>query len=406
MIIRSALFALAMILVSCQSEQEWIIDGDSYIRFSAEDLVQVDSNSWEIPITVDVMTSGRYIVRPYQMDVDTVEMWLEDYVDNTDDRTYNVTGTMYVFNTFETNPEDVEQVHGSPLGEGQHHMKLHLNRGDIENVFLEFEMIQPHKASEEILTQSMSGEVWAQVWGDEFNEEGLPDTTKWTYDVGDWGWGNNELQYYTVADARNAHVSDGTLKITARRDGDGNWTSARLTTRGKTAFTYGRIEFSAKVPTHRGTWAAGWLLGNEYVDEISWPYCGEIDVLECVGFEIDDSTGQGLNHATCHTRKYYFKQGNQIGAEIAVDSMNTKFHTYAIEWDSTEVRAYLDGEHYYTYDKSADELEWPFNDPQNIIINLAIGGGWGGAQGMSDFDNAVYELDYVRVYERATSIVP
>ena len=155
------------------------------------------------------------------------------------------------------------------------------------------------------------------------------------------------------------------------------WTSARLTTQGKTSFTYGRVEFRAMVPEGRGTWAAGWLLGDAYRDELSWPYCGEIDVLECVGYEIDDATGAGLNHATCHTRAYYFKQGNQIGSEIAVDSMNSVFHTFAIEWYPDAIHGYLDGGHYYTYDKTADRLEWPFNEPQNIIINLAVGGGWG-----------------------------
>lgn len=406
--IRLLLTVFAVFLISCNAEENWSnVDNNTYIRLSrVGEVAQVDENHWEVPITLNFEQSGRYSVHFYQMSTeDTIDVWLEDYVDNTDDRTYNVTGTMRVFNTTEVNRNDVEHVDGSPFSAGEHKMTLHSNRGDIQDLVLEFTLIQPHNASEKILTQSMSGDAWGLVWSDEFDTEGLPDTTKWTYDVGDWGWGNNELQYYTVEDARNAHVSDGTLKITARKDAEGQWTSARLTTRGKEAFTYGRIEFRAKVPTNRGTWAAGWLLGNEYVDELSWPYCGEIDVLECVGFEIDDTTGQGLNHATCHTRKYYFKQGNQIGAEIAVDSMNTLFHTYAIEWDSTEVRAYLDGEHYYTYDKNADELEWPFNDPQNIIINLAIGGGWGGAEGMSDFDSAVYELDYVRVYERATSFV-
>lgn len=404
--IRIAILTLAVIFTSCGTKEPWRIQEDSQVRLTAEDLIQIDSMSWIIPFTVDVETSGRYAVRIFQTDVDSVEVWLEDYVNNSDDRTYNVTGTIRALNSTSTNSRFVGHVDGSPLGKGRHPMKLHLNRGDVETIFLQFELLVPHKASEEVLTQSMSGDAWGLVWSDEFNAEGLPDSTKWTYDVGDWGWGNNELQYYTVGDARNAHVSDGTLKITAIRDADDQWTSARLTTRGKTAFTYGRIEFRAKVPTHRGTWAAGWLLGNEYVDEISWPYCGEIDVLECVGFEIDDTTGSGLNHATCHTRKYYFKQGNQIGAEIAVDSMNSTFHTYAIEWDEKEVRGYLDGEHYYTYDKNADELEWPFNTPQNIIINLAIGGGWGGAKGMSDFDRATYELDYVRVYERVSQFQP
>ena len=118
------------------------------------------------------------------------------------------------------------------------------------------------------------------------------------------------------------------------------------------------------------------------------------------GYEINDTTEHGLNHATCHTRAYYFKQGNQIGSEIELDSMESKFHVYAVEWYPNEIKGYLDGEHYFTYDKTADELEWPFNNPQNIIVNLAIGGGWGGAQGLDpELKAPKFILDYVRVYE-------
>ena len=214
--------------------------------------------------------------------------------------------------------------------------------------------------------------------------------------------GNNEPQYYTASRTENARQENGNLIIEAKKNDLGyDWTSARLTTQGKTSFLYGKIEYRAKVPAGRGTWAAGWLLGDEYRDELSWPYCGEIDVLECVGYEINDTTGAGLNHATCHTRAYYFKQGNQIGSEIELDSMDTKFHTYAVEWFPNEIKGYLDGVHYYTYNKNANELEWPFNKAQNIIINLAVGGGWGGAKGIDHkHDSHQYILDYVRVYQK------
>ena len=247
----------------------------------------------------------------------------------------------------------------------------------------------------------MIGTDWNLVWSDEFDGSGLPDSTKWSYNIGNWGWGNNEPQYYTNAKQENARIEDGNLIIEAWKTGSINeWTSARLTTQGKETFLYGKIEFRAKVPVGRGTWAAGWLLGDDYRDELSWPYCGEIDVLECVGFEIDDSTGNGKNHATCHTRSYYFKQGNQIGADTNMQAMNTAFHTYAIEWYPDVIYGLVDGKRYYTYDKNKDELEWPFNKPQNIIVNLAIGGGWGGAKGIdSTWDKHQYILDYVRVYE-------
>ena len=166
------------------------------------------------------------------------------------------------------------------------------------------------------------------IWSDEFEGEGIPDTKKWTFDIGDWGWGNNELQYYTENRVENARVENGNLIIEARKnDMDSKWTSARLTTRGKVSFLYGRIEFRAKVPTNRGNWAAGWTLGDDYVDEISWPYCGEIDILESVGFEMDDITGDGEAHASTHNGAYYFKLGNHQTGIIDVKNMNKEFHT-------------------------------------------------------------------------------
>lgn len=341
-----------------------------------------------------IPTDGRYKVTIAGQGSQTV--WLEDYIHNTDDRTYNVTGSL----VFEGG-QDTLSIDGSPLQAGEHAFRFHSSSDDPLIDYIQFERLRNHRPSPKTLTQTMSGNEWELVWSDEFDNPGLPDSTKWTHDLGNWGWGNNELQYYTDGVLENAHVKNGNLHISARKSDDGNWTSARLTTRGKVDFLYGRIEFRALIPTDRGTWSAGWLLGDSYVDEISWPYCGEIDVLECVGYEINDTTGNGLNHATCHTPKYYFKKGNQIGDQIEVDSMNTVFHTYAIEWDSTEVRAYLDDVHYFTYDKNADSLEWPFHEPQNIIINLAVGGGWGGAKGIEPtFTRADFILDYVRVYQR------
>ena len=153
----------------------------------------------------------------------------------------------------------------------------------------------------------------------------------------------------------------------------------------------------AKVPAMDGAWAAGWLLGDAYRDEKSWPYCGEVDLLEGVGKEIDDKTGDGLNHASCHTRAYYFKQGNHISTTRKVENMAGEFHVYALEWLKDKITIEIDGEPYYVYDKTNGPLEWPFDQPQNLILNLAIGGGMGG-----DVDpkaeRAQYVIDYVRVY--------
>lgn len=343
---------------------------------------------------VEIPETGRYVVTFYGNKSGT-EVWLEDYIENMDGRTYNITGTV-VIDGLQGNSID-----GSPLKAGKHPMRV--NVAEISEIdSIGFSLMLAQRTTPEIKSQTMEGEEWELVWSDEFDGEGLPDTSKWSYNVGNWGWGNNELQYYTAGREENARLSNGNLIIEARKNDDGKpWTSARLTTQGKVAFQYGKIEFRAKVPVGRGTWAAGWMLGDEYKDELSWPYCGEIDILECVGYEIDDATGKGINHATCHTRAYYFKQNNQIGSEIEMDSMNSVYHTYGVEWYPNVIYGYVDGKRYYTYDKTADELEWPFHKAQNIILNLAVGGGWGGAKGVDEsYSNHQFIIDYVRVYQK------
>jgi len=155
----------------------------------------------------------------------------------------------------------------------------------------------------------------------------------------------------------------------------------------------------AKAPALDGAWAAGWLLGDAYRDEKSWPYCGEIDVFEAVGREIDDASGDGQNHASCHTRAYYFKQGNHISRTRAVPRMTGEFHVYTLDWFPDRVEIAVDGERYYVYDKTNGPLEWPFAEPQCLILNLAMGGGMGGAVDPKA-DRAQFVVDYVRVFGR------
>ncbi|HBH06001.1 MAG TPA: hypothetical protein DDX92_05310 [Flavobacteriales bacterium] len=345
--------------------------------------------------SINIPETGRYKVKVFGSS-DSGSIWLEDHIDNKDDRTYNITG-MVALNS----EGKAVFVDGSPLAKGNHPMKLHASQDEVFIDSIALELMFPHRLTPTSLTQNMEGSEWKLKWSDEFDGEGLPDSTKWSYNVGNWGWGNFEPQYYTDRKLKNARREGGNLIIQAHQNDDGHlWSSARLTTQGKVSFLYGKIEFRAKVPVGRGTWAAGWLLGDIYRDELSWPYCGEIDVLECVGYEIEDETGKGYNHATCHTPAYYFKIGNQISSVIEVENMHNEFHTYGVEWYPDRIEAFLDGEHYYTYDKTADEREWPFFQPQNIILNLAVGGGWGGAEGIdSTWNSHEFILDYVRVYE-------
>lgn len=355
--------------------------------------VSASGDGW-VTFELEVDSVGRYKTEVFAKGNGSV--WVEDYHDNPDGRTYNITGAVNI----NTDAFTLAGKDGSPLNVGKHNMKLHFS-GEVEVDRVQFTKMIDHEYTPTSMTQSTSGSEWKLVWSDEFEGEGAPDATKWTYDVGNWGWGNNEPQYYTKDRRENARLEDGNLIIEARKDDMGQeWTSARLTTRGKVSFLYGKIEFRAKSPSLDGTWAAGWLLGDEYRDELSWPYCGEIDVLENIGSEIDDETGNGINHASCHTRTYYFKEGTHITAVKEVEDMTNTFHNYTIEWTPEGIKAYLDGEHYYTYDKTGDELEWPFAKPQNLIVNLAMGGGMGGGIDPS-IESQQFVLDYVRVYELA-----
>lgn len=385
-----------------KSVSEILVNAENFTSTSFENpkgdsAILLSAGEW-LAFEIDVVELGRYKVEVNAKSDSIGAVWIEDYYDNSDDRTYDITGKIKIDN------KDAYQISfkdGSPLDKGKHKIKVHVSRGSTHIDWIRFSLIQPHTMTEKVYEQEMGGKEWTLAWSDEFEGSGLPDSTKWSYNIGNWGWGNNELQYYTESRLENARIENGNLIIEARKNDIGNeWTSARLTSQGKESFLYGKIEISAKVPTTRGTWAAGWFLGDEYRDELSWPYCGEIDILECVGFEIDDSTGNGKNHSTCHTRSYYFKQDNHITSEIAVKNMNTEFHNYAIEWYPDVIYGFVDGKKYYTYDMNKDELEWPFDKAQNIILNLTIGGGWGGAKGIDEnLDRPQYIIDYVRVYE-------
>lgn len=244
------------------------------------------------------------------------------------------------------------------------------------------------------------------VWHDEFEGEGSPDPSKWAYDLGtgQGGWGNNEVQNYTN-DRQNVRLSSGKLVIEANKV-NGNWSSARIKTQGKYSFTYGRIEFRAKLPKGSGTWPALWMLG-ENITTKGWPACGEIDVMEHVGRD------PGKIHGTLHTPSSF---GNsQNSGTIMVEDFADNFHVYAAEWTEESIKFYVDGTLFYTYaPANKDNATWPFTNPQFIIINLAMGGNFGsdtryetnGQKNGIDpaLSTARFEVDYVRVYQPFSSL--
>lgn len=244
--------------------------------------------------------------------------------------------------------------------------------------------------------QSPVSKGWNLVWSDEFNYKGLPDSSKWGYNVGGHGWGNNELQYYTEYDTVNAIVENGLLKISARKQSKENrqYTSARLLTKDKADFKYGRIEIRAKLPAGRGTWPAIWMLGKN-IDDVKWPVCGEIDIMEHVGYNKDSIFG------TIHTEAYNHMKGTQKVKGIFINSPYDSFHVYSIDWTPEKIDFTMDGVVYnHITNEHLSTKEWPFDQPFFLIINLAIGGGWGGKMGVDEtIFPAVMEIDYVRVFE-------
>ena len=225
------------------------------------------------------------------------------------------------------------------------------------------------------------------VWSDEFNNDGAPDPSKWGYDIGNNnGWGNNELQYYTNR-IENASVSNGTLKITAKRENFSgfNFTSARLLTKNKFTTKYGKIEARAKLPSGVGTWPAIWMLGAN-IDQVGWPACGEIDIMEHKGS--DENRVYGTLHYPGRSG------GNADGKTTVVPNVASTFHVYAVEWTPAAIKISVDGTVFYTYNNSAST---PFNHNFFIILNVAMGGTFGGPV-VPGFNSSFMEVDYVRVY--------
>jgi beta-glucanase (GH16 family) len=257
----------------------------------------------------------------------------------------------------------------------------------------------------EAAVQSTPPRPWVLAWSDEFNgpNGSAPDASKWVYDVGGGGWGNNELQTYTDH-RQNSYLENGHLVIKAQRESytgpDGiarEFTSARLKTLGKFSQTYGRFEARIKVPYGQGLWPASWMLGVDF-PEVDWPHCGEIDIMENIGKE------PSKVHGTLHGPG--FSGGQGLGASYTLPGRKRfadDFHVFAVEWEPGEIRFFVDGHLYATRTPKDVPVggKWVFDHPFFLLLNVAVGGHWPGNPDASTTFPQTMRVDYVRVYQRS-----
>jgi len=254
------------------------------------------------------------------------------------------------------------------------------------------------------------------VWSDEFDQDGPVSQDKWNVETippNNGSWWNGELQFYTDK-ADNIRVEEGLLKITAKYESyEGkNYTSARINTQDKFEFTYGRVEMRAKLPNWEGMWPAFWLLGAN-IDEIGWPNCGELDILEH-GDYVKDSTSNdpGLISSAVHygpqdysrqttnvPGKIFFDTGQErfIRSEKIIEKPFEEYHTYSMQWSPDKIQFFIDEEMHLEFPMQSQHS--PFDKPFFLLLNLAVGGHWTDGYVASGFTEATYEIDYVRVYQ-------
>jgi beta-glucanase (GH16 family) len=235
-------------------------------------------------------------------------------------------------------------------------------------------------------------ENWDLVWSDEFDYSASPATEKWGYETGYIR--NHELQYYTD-NPENVRIEEGMCIITARLEGEDSITSASINTFGKKDFLYGRIEVRAQIPSARGSWPAIWMLGTNR-GELGWPACGEIDIMEHVGYDPD------FIHANIHTGAYNHNIGTNKGNMIQVKDPWSDFHIYAVEWFEDHMDFFLDDSLYFSFenDLAGNNDTWPFDKAHYLLLNLAYGGSWGGNKGVdTTLLPLEYKIDYVRYYK-------
>ncbi len=317
-------------------------------------------------------------------------------------KTDGITGADYHYSVFKNKPEWIASA--KKLG-------IALNAWTVNDasemdwlIANEFDFITTNEP--ELLfersKQSPTTNGWKLSWSDEFSKDGLPDSTKWNYDTGTGcpdvcGWGNNELQYYTKADTNNAVVKNGKLFIKALKQIKENnaYTSVRLVTKHKGNWLYGRIEVKAKLPGGRGMWPAIWMLPTDW-EYGGWPSSGEIDIMENVGHNPDTV------FSSVHTKTFNHGIGTQKTKGLKLSDAYNAFHLYGIEWHKDRIDFFIDDNLFFSFKNTGNGFaEWPYDKKFHLLLNIAVGGNWGGQKGIDEtVFPGVMEVDYVRVYQQ------
>lgn len=262
-------------------------------------------------------------------------------------------------------------------------------------------LAQSSNADDKLVPQTIKlheGQTLKLVWNDEFDGVGLPNPEKWGYEHGFIR--NNESQYYTKERVKNVYQKDGKLVIESFKEHfeengqKAEYTSGSVTTEGHASWKYGRIEVAAKLPRGRGSWPAIWMLGDN-IRQLGWPKCGEIDIMEYVGFNPSQV------HATVHAKGAGQAHHTSKGSFLRIPNVEDRFAVYAVEWTEGRLDFYVDDQLVLAFKKGDRKIDpWPFDLPHYLILNTAIGGGWGGAKGIDDsIFPCKFEIDYVRVYQ-------